>query len=140
MTQTRLSGLLVAAFGLALLLVVIPDQVETVDYGWVRPGTLPNLLALALLILGLLQAALTPDPTRLELPPAARAAGYLGLAAGAVWAMGRLGFPWVAPAMVLAVMLLAGERRPLWLAIGALVLPGLVWLVVVPLLGRTLPG
>ncbi|MCP5368297.1 MAG: hypothetical protein H6906_12370, partial [Hyphomicrobiales bacterium] len=70
----------------------------------------------------------------------ARAALYLAVAALGVWAMGRIGFVWVAPALVLALMLLVGERRPHWMAVAAIVVPGVIWLVVEVLLGRTLPG
>ena len=136
----RLSGLLVAGFGLLLLAVVVPAQVETVDYGFVRTGTLPNVLGVLLIALGLVQAVLPPRPQALAAGDAARALGYLALAVVSVTAMTWAGFVFVAPAMVLAVMLLAGERRPLWLLLGAVAVPGVVWLVVVGLLDRTLPG
>lgn len=141
MTLDRLCGLAVAGFGAVLLLWVIPGQVEPVDYGWIRPETLPNLAAGALLLLGLLQAAATGGgDARLPLRPTARALLYLGYTAAAVWAMGRLGFVWVAPVMVLLLMLWIGERRPLWLGLGAAAVPAVVWGVVVGLLGRSLPG
>ena len=140
MTLDRLSGLAVAGFGAVLLLWVIPGQVEPVDYGWIRPETLPNLAAGGLLLLGLLQAANGGGEACLPLRPTVRALLYLGYTAVAVWAMGRLGFVWVAPAMVLLLMLWIGERRPLWLGLGAAAVPAVVWGVVVGLLGRTLPG
>ncbi|MEQ9331174.1 tripartite tricarboxylate transporter TctB family protein [Thalassobaculum sp.] len=140
MTLDRLSGLAVAGLGLALLLFVIPDQVEAVDYGWVRPETLPSLAAAALLLLGLMQAATGRGGGGLDRRATARALLYLCYTAAAVWAMGRLGFVWVAPVMVLALMLWLGERRPLWLAVGAGAVPAAVWVVVAGLLGRGLPG
>lgn len=140
MTLDRLSGLAVAALALALLLFVIPAQIEAVDYGWVRPETLPTVAAAALLLLGLLQAAAGGGTTRPEPGAVARAFLYLGYTAVAVWAMGRLGFPWVAPAMLLLLMLWIGERRPLWLGLGAVAVPAAVWGIVAGLLDRTLPG
>lgn len=137
MTRDRLSGLLIAGFG-ALLLVVIPAEVEVVDYGWVRPETLPTAAAAALVLLGLLQAA--AGGSQPEFRGLGRALLYLGYAAAAAWAMGRLGFAWVAPAMVLALMLWLGERRPLWLGLGAAAVPAAVWGVVAGLLDRSLPG
>lgn len=140
MTLDRLCGLAVAGLALALLLFVIPAQVEVVDYGWVRPETLPSLAAAALLLLGLLQAAIGGGAIRPERRAIVRALLYLGYTAAAVWAMGRLGFVWVAPAMVLLLMLWIGERRPLWLGLGTVAVPAAVWGVVVGLLDRTLPG
>ena len=138
MSLNWMSGVLVAAFGLILIGYIIPTQVEAVDYGWVRPETLPNAMAVALVVLGLLHAFTGADP--IDLRGAPRAFLYLGFTAAAVWAMGRIGFVAVAPVAMLALMLLIGERRPLWLGIGAIAFPAAIWLVVVPLLGRTLPG
>lgn len=143
MTLDRLSGLAVAGLGAALLLLVIPAEVEAVDYGWVRPETLPSVAAAALVLLGLLQAVgpgSSGGAARLPLAATTRALLYLGYTAATVWAMGRLGFAWVAPAMVLVLMLWIGERRPLWLGLGAVVVPAAVWGVVAGLLGRPLPG
>ena len=135
----RVGGLVVAALGALLLLAVIPAEIETVDYGWVRPGTLPTALAILLVGLGLVQAAVPPRPTELAPRPALRAYGYLALAVLAAWAMRQLGFPWIAPPFVLAVMLLIGERRPLWLGLGAAAVPAAIW-GAATLLGRPLPG
>lgn len=135
----RVSGLSVAALGALLLLVVIPAEIETVEYGWVQPATLPTALACVLIGLGLVQAAVPARPSELAGGPALRAYGYLALAVLAAWAMDRLGFGWVAPVFVLAVMGLIGERRPLWLALGAGMVPAAIW-GAVSLLGRPLPG
>ena len=136
----RAAGLVVAGFGVLLLLAVVPGQVEAVDYGWVRPETLPNALAMALIVLGVLQVVLAGGGASVDLAAAGRAGFYLGFATLFVWAMSRLGFVWVAPPAMLVLMLLIGERRPLWLGLGALALPAVVWWGVVVLLGRTLPG
>jgi putative tricarboxylic transport membrane protein len=139
-TVDRLSGLAVALFGLALLVFIIPGQVETVDYGWVRPKTVPNAMAVALIVLGLMQTVFAKDGTAWQARAALRALGYLAATTLAVWSMGRFGFVVVAPVMMLVLMLLIGERRPLWLGLGVLAVPAVVWLTVVRLLDRTLPG
>jgi putative tricarboxylic transport membrane protein len=137
----RGSGLAITLAGLALLLFVIPDQVEVVDYGWVRPETVPNAMAVALIGLGLFQAILpTGGTSSWRMSPALRALGYLAVTALGVWAMGRFGFVAVAPVMVLVLMLLIGERRPFWLGLGVLAMPAVIWLTVTQLLDRTLPG
>jgi putative tricarboxylic transport membrane protein len=140
MLINRGSGLAVALAGFALLLFVIPDQVEVVDYGWVRPETVPNAMAVALIGFGLLQAVMPTGETSWRIRPALRALGYLAVTALAVWAMGRFGFIAIAPVMVLVLMLLIGERRLLWLGLGVLVLPTVIWVTVIQLLDRTLPG
>lgn len=140
MSLNRISGLLVAALGALLLFRVIPAQVEDVAYGWVRPETVPNAVAAGFVVLGLAQAVLARGATDLAAASAIRAGLYLAIAALAAWAMGQAGFVWVAPAMMLVLMLLIGERRPVWLGLGVVVLPAAVWGVVVGLLDRPLPG
>lgn len=140
MLLNRISGALIAAFGAALLLLVIPHQVEVVDYGWVRPETVPNVIAVGLVLLGLAQVVVAKGKTELQPGPAVKAFAYLGFTALAIWAMGRFGFVVIAPAMMLVLMLWIGERRPLWLGIGTLVVPGVIWGTVTVLLDRTLPG
>ena len=44
MNANRLSGLVFVGFGLLLFTVVIPWQVETVAYGWLKPRTLLNVV------------------------------------------------------------------------------------------------
>ncbi|HSH40756.1 MAG TPA: tripartite tricarboxylate transporter TctB family protein [Arenicellales bacterium] len=135
----RLLGLFFAGFGLLLILVVIPQQTEVIDYGWMRPRTLPVAMAIIITVAGAALALRPRGATDFEWGGAGRAALYLGLIAAAVWLIGRYGFEVVAPALALAVMLLIGERRPLWLALGAVVVPLAIWVAVVMLLERPLP-
>ena len=136
----RLSGLAVALVGITLLTVIIPNQVEVVDYGWVRPETVPNAMAIALILLGLAQAVSAIGTMSWRIGPALRALGFLAITTAAVWAMGRFGFVVAAPVMMLVLMLLIGERRPLWLGLGVLAMPAAIWWTVIRLLDRTLPG
>ena len=139
MSANRLSGLADAVFGLALLLFVIPANTETVDYGWMRPRTIPDLCAVLLVLLGLLHAAMPRGSVRFERREAIRFILFAAVAVLTVWLMGQFGFLPVAPPAALVVMLLIGERRPFWLAMGALALPALIWVVVIYLLERSLP-
>jgi putative tricarboxylic transport membrane protein len=139
MSVNRLSGLAVAVFGLALLLFVIPANTETVDYGWMRPRTIPDLCAVLLVLLGILHASMPRGSVRFERRESLRFALFAAVAAATVWLMGQFGFLPVAPPAALVVMLLIGERRPFWLAAGAIVLPAAIWYVVIHLLERTLP-
>ncbi|AVO38163.1 tripartite tricarboxylate transporter TctB family protein [Pukyongiella litopenaei] len=138
MTQSRLSGLIVAGFGLILLLVLIPYGTERVDYGWLRPSGLPSALAWVLILSGL-WAAWENAGTRADAGQLLRALGLLGFFAVELWLIGRIGFMIAAPVMTLALMLLVGERRPGWLALGALGVPSAIWLTVSQLLDRPLP-
>ena len=54
MTLNRLSGLAVVVFGTLLLFWVIPVHTEPVDYGWLRPATLPNITAVVIILSGLI--------------------------------------------------------------------------------------
>jgi len=135
----RLLGLCFAAFGAFMLLVVIPWQTEVIDYGWMRPRTLPNAMAAVITAAGLILAIRPRGEIAFQRRSAARAAMYLALVAAGVWLISLFGYEVVAPALALALMLLIGERRPLWLAIGVVGVPLAIWLAVPVLLDRPLP-
>ena len=63
---------------------------------------------------------------------------YLAVIAAGLFVMSFFGFVIVAPLLALAIMLLFGERRPLWLALGSLAMPAVIWFLVVQVLGRAL--
>ena len=138
-TTDRLTGLFFLAFGGLLYLVIIPWQVETVDYGWLRPRTLPRILALILGGCGLWMM-LRPGPSvSLAALPWAKATLFAAVLCVALFLISRFGFVMIAPVMALAIMGLSGERRPFWLSMGVGVVPTVIWLVVVGLLERPLP-
>ncbi|MFV0512554.1 MAG: tripartite tricarboxylate transporter TctB family protein [Jhaorihella sp.] len=139
MSANRLSGLFFIAFGVLLFAVVIPWQVETVAYGWLKPRTLPRILAVFMVICGAILAIWPPADRMGRDTRWSRAALFAALLAAALALMSRLGFVLIAPVMALVIMLLAGERRPLWLILGAGGMPLLIWLVVAWLLERPLP-
>lgn len=135
----RASGLGVFVLGLMLYFVVIPGQIETVDEGWMRPNSLPNVLALVLMACGLL-LQLRATAHRIENPrKMAMAALYFVVLALGLAAISLVGFTLSAPILAAAVMLLMGERRPIWLGFGIIGTPFVIWLVVEQALGRVLP-
>ncbi|MGH1359495.1 MAG: tripartite tricarboxylate transporter TctB family protein [Burkholderiaceae bacterium] len=138
----RLSGLFFLLLGAVFYWMVIPAQTEMVDYGWVLPQTLPNLTAILIAACG---ASLLIRPPPAEQPPPginpspARAGLALGILLAGVWLIGQIGFMLAAPPLALSVMLLIGERRKRWLALGTLGMPALIWFAVAVLLERPLP-
>ncbi len=136
----RWSGLVCLLFGVALYVAIIPWQVETVSYGWLRPRTLPRALAVIIALCGLWLMLVPSGDARPVGTPWLRAGLFAGLLIAGLWLISRLGFVWVAPVLALAIMVLSGERRPLWLVLGAAGLPLAIWWTVTVLLERTLPG
>lgn len=135
----RLLGLFLALFGLLLLLVVIPWQTEVIDYGWMRPRTLPNAMAALVTLCGVMLALRPRGAVDFAWRPAGRAACYLALLSAGLWCIDRFGFELVAPPLALVMMVMIGERRPLWLALGVAGVPLVIWLAVPVLLNRPLP-
>ncbi|MDZ7839758.1 MAG: tripartite tricarboxylate transporter TctB family protein [Gammaproteobacteria bacterium] len=132
-------GLFFACVGLLLLLVVIPRQTEVIDYGWMRPQSLPNAAAIVIAAAGAVLAFRPRGAIDFDWRKAGRAALYLVLVAAGVWLIALFGFEVVAPLIAMAVMLMAGERRPAWLALGTVGIPFVIWLAATVLLDRPLP-
>ena len=135
----RIAGLAIVTLGLVLLFVIFPIGIEDIDDGSIRPDTLPNVIAGFLLVCGIL---LTLRPGQ-QLPNDSKELMtvliYLAVIAVGLFAISRFGFAIVSPFLALAIMILFGERRPIWLALGCLVMPAAIWLLVVQLLERPLP-
>jgi putative tricarboxylic transport membrane protein len=136
----RIAGGAVVAFALLLWFVAIPDQIDAVDYGWMRPRTLPVICTAAL---GLLGALLILRPGRgrivVDVGQSARLATLLAMLAAALWAIGQWGFLVVAPILAGGLALLLDKRRWPWLLAAAGGAPAAIWLVVSVLLQRPLP-
>jgi len=139
MLLNRISGAVCAAFGLLLYFVIIPYDTEVVDYGWVRPQTVPNAMAWLLVAAGGLLALRPTGDTDFQWRRAGRAGLFLLLVAVGVALIDRFGFLAVSPALALAVMALMGEKRLLWLVCGTVATPAFIWLAVSVLLQRPLP-
>lgn len=135
----RLSGVALTFLALLMIVLIIPANTDSVDYGWMKPATLPAASCWAIAILGLLQAIGGRGRTHLQPRQAWRAGVALILSIVGLALMARFGFLVGGCLLAAALMLLTGERRPLWLAGGALLAPMTAWVVIVPLLGRTLP-
>lgn len=135
----RISGVLFIVFGLLVYFVIIPWQVEIVDYGALRPKTLPQILATVITLCGL---ALLVSGGRRDVAadtPWLRPAAFAAVLAGGLYAISWFGFLWVAPALSAVLMLMMRERRPLWLTGGILAMPAAIWFFIAFLLERPLP-
>ena len=134
----RLVGLILAILGLLLLFVVFPIAIEDIEGGSIQPNTLPNALAGLLAVCGLILALRPGQLSKREPQELMMVAIYLAIIAVGLFVMSRFGFVIVAPFLALAIMLLFGERRPFWLALGSLGMPAAIWFLVAQVLERSL--
>ena len=139
MTLNRISGLVVAVLGVVLLFWIIPRHTETVDYAWLRPATLPVITAVIVIISSIVHLIFPSGKAEFDVPLALRAGLYFVISLLGLCLMYFVGFLIAAPLLVMALMLLVGERRPLWLIAGIVLIPLAMWISVVLLLNRPLP-
>jgi len=139
MILNRLSGLFAAIVGIILLFWVIPNHTETVDYGWLRPATLPKITVFIIIIAGTVHFIFPRGTAELDFASAGRSALFLGIGVAGLWLMNISGFSIGAPVLMLALMIIIGERRWQWLLSGVIMLPAFIWLCVDYLLKRPLP-
>lgn len=139
MTKNRLSGLVVVIFGLLLYFWIIPTQTETVDSGWLRPETLPNITSVIIIIFGLIHFIFPKGSEEFDLAFTGRVGLFFVIGIIGLYLMSIIGFIFAAPILVLVLMLIIGERRPLWLIGGVILLPAAIWFFVDFLLNRPLP-
>jgi glucan phosphoethanolaminetransferase (alkaline phosphatase superfamily) len=106
--------------------------------GSVQPGTMPMIMAW-LLGLGAFFALFegtskdAPDIVLLK-----RSALFLAVLGLSLVLTLHVGFKWAAPVLSLSVMLLSYERRLAWMAVGAGLIPLMIWLLFDVFLGRPL--
>lgn len=139
MNADRLSGLFFVIFGIALYFAIIPTYVEQSEGGNLAPNTLPNFLSIVIAGCGFF---LLIKPTNWKIKDKnlfGIAALYGIVISCGVYAMTWFGFLWVSPLLAMAMMLLMGERRLVWLALGAVATPMTIWFFVVQILDRALP-
>ncbi len=135
----RASGLFFFISGIILYLYVIPIFVEVADSGAIQPDTFPNALSIMIAVSGII-LAIKPTNHRLHSTRDMMMSGmYFTVICLNLYAMTFFGYVLVSPFLALILMLLIGERRPLWLGSGVLAIPTLIWLIVEVLLGRGLP-
>ena len=135
----RASGGFFLFLGLALYFLIIPTFVEKVEGGNIHPDTMPNAVSIVIAVCGLL---LMLKPTTHQTQSSRyflAAAIYITILGAATYAMTHFGFIYVAPFMALLIMLKIGERKPLWLFIGVIGMPSLIWVLVAHVLDRGLP-
>ena len=118
MTLDRISGLVLAVFGAILLFWIIPRHTETVDYGWLRPATLPIITAVVVIISSIVHSLFPTGKAEFDVPQALRAGLIFVISLIGLYVMHIAGFLVAAPLLVMVLMLLIGERRPLWLFAG----------------------
>lgn len=136
----RFTGAFFFLFGLAMVFLVIPNYVEDVQGGNLSPKTMPSVIGWVIAVCG---GLLVLKPTTHKAPDTrffAQAAAYVAILGTAIYAMSLWGFLYVSPVLALVIMLMIGERRPLWLGVGVVVMPAAIWFLVTQLLERGLPG
>ncbi len=139
LSADRVSGAFFLFFGLALYFAIIPAQVETAEDGNIAPDTLPNIISLIIATGGLW---LMVKPTAHQLQDRRfflTTGAYVAILAGAIYAMSWFGFAYIAPVLAAVIMLMIGERRPPWLALGVIGMPAVIWVFVTYILDRSLP-
>ena len=135
----RLSGAFFLLFGLAMIFVVNPNYIESVERGNISPDSLPNVVSIIIAVCGgFLIIKPTPQQVR-DKRSMVRTFLYAMVLAVGIYAMSWFGFEYVAPLMAFAIMWMIGERRPLWILLGTVAMPVLIWFLVVHGLGRALP-
>ena len=135
----RVSGAFFLLFGLAMYFYVNPIYIESVDEGNIAPDSLPNIVAIVIAVCGAL-LLFKPTAQQVRNPRSMAKAGiYVAILAASIYAMSWVGFVYVAPVLAFVIMLLIGERRPLWILLGAVGMPALIWFLVIHALGRSLP-
>ncbi|MDU9004357.1 tripartite tricarboxylate transporter TctB family protein [Sedimentitalea todarodis] len=135
----RFCGLFFTLFGPMLFFFLIPTQVETVDFGAIRPKTMPQILSVIISVFGVVLMLKPADGTELRQQPWVKACLIIAILVTGLWSIAQIGFVFVAPPLALVLMLVMGERRPLWIGLGAVGMPALIGFAVTVLLERPLP-
>ncbi len=139
MTLNRLSGLVTVVIGLVILFWIIPAQTEVLDSGWLNPTTLPRITAVIIIIAGLFHLISPAGTAEFNVAFSFRMGLFFIITSAGIYLMDLIGFIIVAPLLVLVIMMMIKERRPLWLAMGVILLPALIWFCVDFLLDKPLP-
>ena len=136
--QNRMSGVVVSLFGIVLLFFIIPSQTEAVDYGWLKPGTLPTIAAVIITVAGLLHSVFPKGEVAFNCTSMLRALLFFCIGVLGLWLM-TISYMLAAPLLVLVLMWVIGERRWKWLFIGVVLMPTSIWFFIDYLLKRPLP-
>lgn len=136
--QNRISGIVISLFGIVLLFYIIPNQTEAVDYGWLKPATLPSIAAVIITVSGLLHSVWPKGELEFEFTSALRALLFFFIGILGLWLM-TVNYLVAAPLLMLMLMWVIGERRWKWFCIGVVLLPAGLWFCIDYLLKRPLP-
>jgi putative tricarboxylic transport membrane protein len=100
---------------------------------------LPKITATIAVISGIIHILFPSGKVDFDAQLAVRAGLFFVISLAGLFLMYYLGFIIAAPLLVMTLMLLIGERRPLWLFAGIVLIPLAMWSSVELLLKRPLP-
>ena len=135
----RIAALIVVTLGLVLLFVIFPIAIEDIDDGSIRPDVVPNTLAGFLVFCGILLATKPGKQIQRSSRELKMVLIYLAVIALGLFAIFHFGFVVASAFLALTIMMLFGERRLGWLALGCLGMPAAIWFLVAHVLERPLP-
>ena len=124
---------------LLLLFWIIPQHTETVDYGWLRPATLPIITTAIVIITSIIHILLPSGKVDFDMSLALRAGLIFVISLSGLFLIHLAGFLVAAPILMAFLMLVIGERRPIWLITGIVLIPLAMWSTIELLLKRPLP-
>ncbi|TBR41975.1 hypothetical protein CBF23_008535 [Marinomonas agarivorans] len=132
----KLSGGLFSLFGLALLYILIPYQVEMIESDGLTPQTLPVALAWLLVVIGGIHA-LIANKSDIKIGKEANKVILLsGIFASFIYLSSLFQFIYLSPLLAFLLMKIMREKRHSWLLLGTFCIPFCIWLCVDVLLGR----
>jgi len=135
----RSSSLFFLMLAIIAVTVVIPANTEEGFGVFVLPKTMPTAAAIVIGLGALIALFEASGEDALHVGTTMRVSLFVLLLVASSLAIGQIGFKLAAPFLGLSVMMLAGERRWLWLSVGSLGMPLAIWLLFEVLLGRPLP-
>ncbi len=140
MRTDRYLGIGVFAFGLILMLVLIPNNVTIRTGAALDPSLFPRISGWMFLVLGALLFAF-PGDGKMAIPLAniVRMGTAVAAMALTALAMQYIGFFFAAIALMTVVVILVAEKRPLWVAVAIGFIPAFVWTLFEIVLERPLP-
>jgi putative tricarboxylic transport membrane protein len=131
------AGLAIVA--LVTLFIILPAQVETVDFGRIHPETIPKYTLWIIFVCAILQLFISSDRIKIDWVACFRILVFIGGFIVAIWALNFWAFEYIVPGFALSLMLFMGERRWYWLVVGAGIIPLGVWYLAENVLTRPLP-
>jgi putative tricarboxylic transport membrane protein len=110
-----------------------------VDDAWLRPAALPIITIAVVIIASIVHLIFPSGKAEFDVPLALRAGRFFVISLIGICLMHFVGFLIAAPLLIMVLMLLIGERRPLWLIAGIVLIPLAMWSSIELLLNRPLP-